>query len=72
VSRLPPPRAPQREKIDIMEMFEGMEGVAALAGDNVGSCGEAALLSMAVSFKRLADAAEKIADCAAATGGLLR
>lgn len=42
-------------KVDIGKMFEDMEPVAALAGEHVSSIGEAALVSIAVSLKRLAD-----------------
>jgi hypothetical protein len=42
-------------KIDISEMFERMEPEAARSGEHVSSVGEAALVSIAISLKRLAD-----------------
>jgi len=44
------------ENIDIQRLFDDVEPVAAISGGHVGSVGEAALLSIAVSLKRIADA----------------
>lgn len=42
----------------VRELLTNMEPVADLCGHHVGSVGEAALLSLAVSLKRIADSLE--------------
>ena len=57
----PPPTETEREmseKVEVRELLIGMESVAENSGRHVGSVGEAALLSIAVSMKRIADALE--------------